>query len=114
MTARTGQDPSRVHGGLTRDLGQSFYAWIDAPATARQKSLLSKLSPDQAGLTEPAGGPVRAKLTRAPGDAPFGGLKMVTDGGWFAARPSGTEDVYKLYAESFQDAEHLAQIQAQA
>ncbi len=114
MTARTGQDPSRVYDGLTRELGQSFYARIDAPATARQKSLLSKLSPDQAGLTELAGEPVRAKLTRAPGGAPFGGLKVVTDTGWFAARPSGTEDVYKLYAESFRDAEHLAQIQAQA
>ena len=114
MTARTGQDPSRVYDGLTRELGQSFYARIDAPATARQKSLLSKLSPDQAGLTELAGEPVRAKLTSAPGGAPFGGLKVVTDSGWFAARPSGTEDVYKLYAESFRDAEHLAQIQAQA
>ena len=114
MTARTGQDPSRVYDGLTRELGQSFYARIDAPATARQKSLLSKLSPDQAGLTELAGEPVRATLTSAPGGAPFGGLKVVTDSGWFAARPSGTEDVYKLYAESFRDAEHLAQIQAQA
>ncbi len=114
MTARTGQDPSRVYDGLTRDLGRSFYARIDAPATARQKSLLSKLSPDQAGLTELAGEPVRAKLTSAPGGAPFGGLKVVTDSGWFAARPSGTEDVYKLYAESFRDAEHLAQIQVQA
>jgi phosphoglucomutase len=114
MTARTGQDPSRVYDGLTHDLGQSFYARIDAAATAQQKSLLSKLSPDQAGMTELAGEPVRAKLTKAPGGEPFGGLKVAADSGWFAARPSGTEDVYKLYAESFRDAGHLAQIQQQA
>ena len=114
MTARTGQDPTRVYEGLTDDLGRSFYARIDAPATARQKALLSKLSPDQASLTELAGEPVRAKLTAAPGSAPFGGLKVVADSGWFAARPSGTEDVYKLYAESFRDAGHLAHIQQQA
>ena len=114
MTARTGQDPSRVYEGLADDLGRPFYARIDAPATARQKALLSKLSPDQAALTELAGEPVRAKLTAAPGGAAFGGLKVVADSGWFAARPSGTEDVYKLYAESFRDAEHLAHIQHQA
>ena len=92
-----------------------FYERIDAPASAEQKKLLGNLDPTKFDAAELAGEPIRAKMTRAPGnDAPIGGLKVVTDNGWFAARPSGTEDVYKIYAESFRSEGHLRQIQDDA
>ncbi len=115
MTAVTGRDPSTLYRELTAELGEPLYARIDAPATPQQKAALSKLSPDQIGVHTLAGDPIIARLTKAPGNgAAIGGLKVVTAYGWFAARPSGTEDVYKLYAESFKGREHLAQIQAEA
>ena len=92
-----------------------FYQRIDAPATAEQKALLKALSPEQLGMKELAGEPVRATLTAAPGNgASFGGIKVIAENGWFAARPSGTEDVYKIYAESFRSEDHLRQIQQEA
>ncbi|SHE49758.1 phosphoglucomutase [Kaistia soli DSM 19436] len=115
ITARTGMDPSQLYASVTADLGQSFYARIDAPATAEQKMLLSKLDPAQIAATELAGEPIEARLTRAPGNnEPIGGVKVVTRNGWFAARPSGTEEVYKIYAESFLSAEHLKRVQTDA
>ena len=115
MTAVTGQDPSRVYGGITRNLGGSFYARVDAPATAPEKAVLARMSPAQLGMAELAGEPVRAVLAAAPGNgAPLGGVKVVAESGWFAARPSGTEDIFKIYAESFRDEGHLRQIQGQA
>ena len=108
MTARTGRDPGEHYDALTKEFGVSYYARIDAPATREQKSKLLKLSPDAVTATELAGDPIRAKLTRAPGNnAPIGGLKVESTKGWFAARPSGTEDIYKLYAESLTGQEHL-------
>jgi phosphoglucomutase len=115
LTAVTGRDPSDLYRELIAELGEPLYARIDAPATAQQKAALSKLSPDQVGVRTLAGDPILAKLTKAPGNgAAIGGLKVVTAQGWFAARPSGTEDVYKLYAESFKGAGHLSQIQTEA
>ncbi len=115
MTAVMGRDPGELYGDLTRDLGPVFYERIDAPATAEQKVTLAKLSGEQVRATDLAGEKITHVLTTAPGnDAPIGGLKVVTAGGWFAARPSGTEDVYKLYAESFESPEHLARIQEEA
>ncbi len=115
MTARTGRDPGELYRDIVRDCGQAFYERIDAPATRAEKAALQRLSAKRIGLTELAGDPVRAALDKAPGNnAPIGGIKVVTDNGWFAARPSGTEDVYKLYAESFVSAEHLRRIQAEA
>jgi phosphoglucomutase len=115
ITARLGMDPGARYVELTRTLGTPIYERIDAPATLDQKRLLAKLAPAQITATELAGEPIRSVLTNAPGNnEPFGGLKVVTDDGWFAVRPSGTEDVYKLYAESFRDRAHLAQIQAEA
>jgi phosphoglucomutase len=115
MTARTGRDPSQLFDDLTRELGVPFYERIDAPATPAQKNLLKALSPEKLGMKELAGEPVRAALTTAPGNGqPFGGIKVSTDNGWFAARPSGTEDVYKIYAESFRSEDHLRQIQGEA
>jgi phosphoglucomutase len=115
ITARTRQDPSQLFDGLTRELGTPFYERIDAPANAEQKNLLKSLSPDQLGIAQLGGEPIRATLSAAPGNGqPFGGIKVVTDNGWFAARPSGTEDVYKIYAESFRDQAHLRQIQQEA
>jgi phosphoglucomutase len=112
MTASTGRDPGILHADLTRELGHFTYARIDAPATPAQKAVLSKLSPADVQAKELAGDEILARLTRAPGnDAPIGGLKVVTARGWFAARPSGTEDVYKLYAESFDGPAHLQRIQ---
>ena len=115
MMAKTGRDPSELYQDLTKELGEPVYERIDAPATPEQKTILSKLSPDQVKATELAGDRIVAMLTKAPGNgAAIGGLKVVTENGWFAARPSGTEDVYKLYAESFKGKEHLKQIQEEA
>jgi phosphoglucomutase len=115
ITAVTGQTPSQLYTGLTERYGAPAYARVDTPATREQKQLLAKLSPDQVPASELAGEKILAALTTAPGNgAPIGGLKVVTESGWFAARPSGTEDVYKLYAESFRGPEHLAAIQDEA
>ena len=115
ITARTGKDPGEHYKELTSKFGTPYYTRIDAPATPEQKSSLKKLSPESVTATELAGEAITAKLTRAPGnDAPIGGLKVVSVSGWFAARPSGTENIYKLYAESLKSAEHLASIVSQA
>lgn len=115
MMAKTGKDPAQLYRDLTKELGEPVYERIDAPATPEQKAILSKLSPDQVKATELAGDKIVAMLTTAPGNgAAIGGLKVVTEQGWFAARPSGTEDVYKLYAESFRGKDHLKQIQEEA
>src|SRR6266404_155438 len=115
ITARTGQDPSQLFDKLTAEFGVPHYERIDAPATPVQKNLLKALSPDKLAMKELAGEPVRAVLTAAPGNGQsFGGIKVTADNGWFAARPSGTEDVYKMYAESFRSESHLRQIQADA
>jgi phosphoglucomutase len=115
MLARTGKDPGEVYQSLTERYGAPVYERIDAPATPEQKALLAKLSPDQVQARELAGDPIESMLTTAPGNgAPLGGLKVVTRRGWFAARPSGTENVYKLYGESFDGAGHLRQIQEEA
>jgi phosphoglucomutase len=115
ITARMGRDPGEIYHELTREFGEPAYDRVDAPATPDQKELLAKLSPQQVKLTELAGEKIQAVLTRAPGNgAPIGGLKVVAESGWFAARPSGTEDIYKIYAESFQGADHLRRILAEA
>jgi phosphoglucomutase len=115
LMVRTGRDPSELYNDLTRNLGTPIYARIDAPATAAEKAVLLKLSPEDVKASELAGDPIEAMLTKAPGNgAAIGGLKVVTAQGWFAARPSGTEDVYKLYAESFRGSEHLRRIQEEA
>ena len=115
ILATTGSSPSIHYKELTENFGAPVYARVDAPATREQKALLKDLSPDQVTATELAGEPITATLTRAPGnDAPIGGLKVVAENGWFAARPSGTEDVYKIYAESFLGQDHLARIQGEA
>jgi phosphoglucomutase len=115
MTARTGRDPGEMFHGITGALGVPFYQRIDAPATAAQKNVLKNLTKEQLGMTELAGEPVCAVLNAAPGNgAPIGGIKVVADNGWFAARPSGTEEVYKIYAESFQGELHLKRIQQDA
>jgi len=108
ITARTGKDPGVYYQDLTKRHGNPYYTRIDAPATPSQKAALKKLTPEVVTATELAGDPIVAKLTRAPGnDAPIDGLKVVTQQGWFAARPSGTENIYKLYAESFKSQAHL-------
>ena len=108
ITARVGKDPGEVYKDLTREFGESFADRIDARATPAEKKLLSKLSPQQVKSKQLAGEAIQSILTRAPGnDAPIGGLKVIAEKGWFAARPSGTEDIYKIYAESFRDANHL-------
>jgi phosphoglucomutase len=115
MTARSGVDPGTSYERITRSLGAPFYERIDAPATADQRSRLKTLSADEVGVAELAGEKVIATYTRAPGNnASIGGIKIVTQNGWFALRPSGTEDVYKIYAESFQSEDHLHAIQAAA
>jgi phosphoglucomutase len=115
MTARTGKDPGEHFAELAAEFGTPYYSRIDAPATPRQKESLAKLSPEAVQETELAGEAITTKLTRAPGnDAPIGGLKVVAASGWFAARPSGTENIYKIYAESFRDSSHLEAILAQA
>ena len=111
MTARTGQEPGKLYAALAAELGTPHYARVDAPATAAQKMALKRLAPDAVRAETLAGEKILAKLTRAPGnDADIGGLKVVAENGWFAARPSGTEDVYKIYAESFRDPAHLSRI----
>jgi phosphoglucomutase len=115
IRATTGRSPSEHYAELVAKFGDPAYARIDAPATREQKAVLAKLTPDQVTATQLAGEPIRQRLTTAPGNgAPIGGLKVTTDSGWFAARPSGTEDVYKIYAESFAGPEHLARIQEEA
>jgi phosphoglucomutase len=115
ITAVTGKDPGEHFAELTAKYGTPSYTRIDAPATPEQKANLSKLSPENVAAAELAGDRITAKLTTAPGNgAPIGGLKVVSDGGWFAARPSGTENVYKVYAESFRGPEHLHRIVAEA
>jgi phosphoglucomutase len=115
IQAVTGQSPSQHYAALTARHGAPAYARVDAPADREQKAKLAKLDSSAVSATELAGEPITAILTRAPGnDAAIGGLKVTTDSAWFAARPSGTEDVYKIYAESFQGPEHLARVQEEA
>jgi phosphoglucomutase len=111
ITARVGKDPGDVYRDLTAEFGESFSDRVDARATPAEKKLLAKLSPEQVKSKQLAGETIQSILTRAPGnDAPIGGLKVIAEKGWFAARPSGTEDIYKIYAESFRDANHLQQL----
>ena len=115
VTARTGRDPGELYRELTREFGDPVYERVDAPATPAQKALLAKLTPLQITSTELAGEKIQSVITSAPGnDAPLNGVKVVTDNGWFAARPSGTENIYKIYAESFRGAGHLRLIQEEA
>jgi len=115
ITAKTGQDPGEVYRGLTERFGELFYDRIDAPANQEQKAILQKLSPEQIRATKLAGDSILRVLDKAPGDGqPIGGVKVISEGGWFAARPSGTEEIYKIYAESFRSREHLAGIQEEA
>jgi phosphoglucomutase len=115
ITARTGKDPGEHYQQLTAEFGTSYYTRIDAPATLEQKARLEKLSPDAVAASTLAGEPITAKLTKAPGNnAPIGGLKVVAASGWFAGRPSGTESIYKIYAESFKDQAHLDAIVSEA
>lgn len=115
ITAKTGKDPSEHYRALEEKFGSPVYERIDAPASSEEKKKLASLSPDQVKADQIGGEPIQHKLTRAPGnDALIGGLKVVTENGWFAARPSGTEDIYKIYAESFKGEDHLKQIQQEA
>src|SRR6185295_10591876 len=114
MTARTGRDPGDIYAGLTHDCGSPVYERIDAPATHEQKAALAALTAE-AVHGDLAGEPIRQALTTAPGDGqPLGGIKVISEGGWFAARPSGTEEIYKIYAESFRGPAHLQQIVEEA
>jgi len=111
MTARTGRDPGIAYDELTQRFGAPAYKRVDAPASPAEKAVLAKLSPDAVRAESLAGDPITAILTTAPGNgAPIGGLKVQTEQGWFAARPSGTENVYKVYAESFRGDDHLQRI----
>ena len=115
ITAVTGKDPGEHYRELTAEFGTPYYTRIDASATPEQKVKLQKLSPDAVKESDLAGEPITAKLTRAPGNqAPVGGLKVVAESGWFAARPSGTENIYKIYAESFKSESHLHAILSEA
>jgi phosphoglucomutase len=115
ITARVGKDPGEIYRGLTRDLGDPVYERIDAPATPEEKAALEKLSPSDIPVSEVAGEKVQQILTAAPGDGnPIGGIKVIADNGWFAARPSGTEEIYKIYAESFLGQGHLRRIEEEA
>ena len=115
ITARTGKDPGEHYQELTAEFGTPFSTRIDAPATPEQKARLAKLSPEAVKESELAGEPITAKLTKAPGNnASIGGLKVMAASGWFAARPSGTENIYKIYAESFKDQAHLDAIVTEA
>ena len=115
ITARMGRDPGEVYRTLTREFGDPAYDRVDAPATPEQKARLSRLSPEQVRRTDLAGERIQSTLSRAPGNgAPIGGVKVVAESGWFAARPSGTEDIYKIYAESFRGPDHLRRIVEEA
>jgi len=115
MLAISGTTPSELYRQLVESHGDPAYARVDAPADREQKAKLADLSPDDVTATSLAGEEITAKLTEAPGNgAPIGGLKVITENAWFAARPSGTEDVYKIYAESFRGPEHLAEVQEAA
>ncbi|MGM0457960.1 MAG: phosphoglucomutase (alpha-D-glucose-1,6-bisphosphate-dependent) [Bacteroidota bacterium] len=115
ITAKTGKNPSEHYKILEEKFGSPVYERLDAPATIEEKTILKNLSPDQVQADQLAGEPILKKLTRAPGnDAPIGGLKVETENGWFAARPSGTEDIYKIYTESFKGKDHLKNIQKEA
>jgi phosphoglucomutase len=115
MTARMGRDPGEIYHELTREFGEPAYDRVEAPATPEQKALLAKLSPQQVKSTDLAGEKIQTILTRAPGNgAPIGGLKVAAGSGWFAARPSGTENIYKIYAESFRGADHLRRLLEEA
>src|SRR6202012_5954114 len=109
---KKGKNPQAYYDAITSDLGKSFYERIDAPATTEQKAQIKKLTPDALTAKDLAGDPIESKISNAPGNkAAIGGIKVATKNGWFAARPSGTEAVYKIYAESFKSADHLKQIQ---
>lgn len=115
ITARTGRDPGEIYRELENEHGASFYERVDAQANAEQRAALAKLSPKDISAPELAGEKIQRVLTNAPGNgAAIGGVKVIAESGWFAARPSGTEDVYKIYAESFRSAEHLRRIQEEA
>jgi phosphoglucomutase len=115
IIAHTGKDPGEHFRELTTEFGDAYYTRIDAPATPQQKARLLNLSPDEVHAAELAGEPIIAKLTKAPANnAPIGGLKVVTRSGWFAARPSGTENILKVYAESFRSQDHLNAIVSEA
>jgi phosphoglucomutase len=115
ITAGTGRNPAQIYRDLTQEFGESFYARVEAPASREEKAALERLSPGQIAHTELGGEQIKTVLTRAPGnDAPIGGLKAVTENGWFAARPSGTEAIYKIYAESFRSELHLQEILGEA
>jgi phosphoglucomutase len=115
ITARMGRDPGEIYSDLTSEFGEPIYERVEAPATPEQKAVLEKLSPVQVKIKDLAGEKIQAILTSAPGNgAPIGGLKVVAESGWFAARPSGTENIYKIYAESFRGADHLHRIQGEA
>jgi phosphoglucomutase len=115
MTARTGRDPAELYRDLTLELGAPAADRVEAPATAEQKQKLAKLSPQQIQITELAGEPIDKILDRAPANgAPIGGIKVIAASGWFAARPSGTEDIYKIYAESFRGVDHLRMVVREA
>ena len=115
MTATTGKDPGQHYQTLEAQFGSPVYERSDAPANREQKNVLKNLSPEMVTAVSLAGEPIQAKQTHAPGNgAAIGGLKVVTENGWFAARPSGTEEIYKIYAESFKGKAHLQQIQAEA
>jgi phosphoglucomutase len=115
ITARTGHDPGQIYQELIREFGEPFYDRVEAPATPEEKAVLAKLSPDQIKPTELAGEKIISVISRAPGNnAALGGVKVITDSGWFAARPSGTEDIYKIYGESFRGEAHLRKILEEA
>jgi phosphoglucomutase len=115
ITARMDRDPGELYRELTREFGEPVYDRVEAPATPDQKKLLAKLSPKQVKITELAGEKIQAVLTQAPGNnAPIGGVKVISKSGWFAARPSGTENIYKIYGESFRGADHLRRILEEA
>jgi phosphoglucomutase len=115
ITAQMDRDPGEIYGELTREFGEPAYDRVEAPATAEQKEMLERLSPQQIRFTDLAGERIQTVLTKAPGNgAPIGGLKVIAETGWFAARPSGTESIYKIYAESFRGADHLHRILEEA
>jgi phosphoglucomutase len=115
ITAKMGRDPGEIYRDLTAEFGESYYERVDAPATPEEKKALEKLSPEQVRFTDLAGAKIDALITHAPGnEAPIGGIKVIANNGWFAARPSGTENIYKIYAESFLGEDHLRRILEEA